>query len=98
MIGEGAKSGVALPDTQEIAKAYKIKYVGIKNYHELTKVKQVLDSKEAVICEIFCPEWQDILTVSSKKLASGKMVSLPIDDMSPFLPEKEMNKIRNELR
>jgi len=98
LIGEGAKSGVALPDTQEIAKAYKIKYVGIKNYHELTKVKQVLDSKEAVICEIFCPEWQDILTVSSKKLASGKMVSLPIDDMSPFLPEKEMNKIRNELR
>lgn len=97
LIGEGEKSGVALPDTQKIAKAYKIKYVGIKNYHELSKVKQVLDSKEAVICEIFCPEWQDILTVSSKKLADGKMVSLPIDDMAPFLPEKEMSEIRKSL-
>ena len=97
LIGEGVKSGVALPETHEIAKAYKIKYVGIKNYHELTKVKQVLDSKEVVMCEIFCPEWQDILTVSSKKLTDGKMVSLPIDDMAPFLPEKEMAEIRKSL-
>ncbi|MFA6081580.1 MAG: thiamine pyrophosphate-binding protein [Patescibacteria group bacterium] len=97
LIGEGIKSGVPMPDTQEIAKAYKIKYVGIKNYHELSKVKQVLNSKETVICEIFCPEWQDILTVSSKKIANGSMVSLPIDDMAPFLPEKEMAEIRKQL-
>lgn len=97
LIGEGAKSGVAMPDTEKIAKAFGFKYIGIKNYHELSKVKQVLDSKEAVICEIFCPEWQDILTVSSKKLPDGKMVSLPIDDMAPFLPEKEMAEIRKQL-
>ena len=97
LMGEGISSGVSLPETKEIAKAYKFKYVGIKNYFDLNKIEEVLKSKEAVICEIFCPEWQDILTVSSKKLASDKMVSSPIDDMAPFLPEKEMSEIRKSL-
>lgn len=97
LIGEGPKTGVTFPDIKKIAKAYGIKFIKIRNLEELSKIKQALNYKSTVICEIVCPYWQDILTVSSKKLPDGKMVSLPIDDMYPFLPEEEMTKIKKEL-
>ncbi len=53
--------------------------------------------RKPVICEIMCPKWQDILTVSSKKLPNNKMQSLPIDDMSPFLSTQEMENIKKIL-
>lgn len=98
-IGEGKNSGVSFPNTEKIAKAYGIKYFQIKNNGQLkTKVKAVLDYKNTCICEVLCPKWQDILTVSSKKMPDGKMISLPIDDMFPFLPEKEMAEIKQLLK
>jgi len=97
-IGEGPRSGVSFPDTEKIAKAYGIKFFRIENNRQLNQtILKALNLKGPVICEIICPEWQDVLTVSSKKLPDGQMVSLPIDDMYPFLPEEEMIKIRKEL-
>lgn len=98
LIGEGIKSGVFIPDVEKIAKAYGIKSFRIRNQKELDRIiPQVMRYKGTVICDIYCPTWQDILTISSKKAADGKMTSLPIDDMFPFLPDDEMNKIREEL-
>lgn len=98
LIGEGKNSGVSFPQTQKIAKAYGIKFFKIKNNRELDQIiPQVLHYKSTVICEITCSQWQDILTVSSKKLPDGRLVSLPIDDMFPFLPKQNLNKIRKDL-
>ena len=33
---------------------------------------------------------------SSKRLSDGTMVSLPLDDLYPFLPKKELEDIRKE--
>jgi len=97
-IGEGKDSGVSFPDNKLIAKAYGIKYFSIENKNSLKKsIKRVFQSKGPVICDIHLPYWQDILTVSSKKLDDGKMVSLPIDDMYPFLSSEEMQAIRRKL-
>jgi acetolactate synthase-1/2/3 large subunit len=97
LIGEGADSGVSIPKTEKIAQALNIKYFAIKNTSKLDDIKKVLDYKGTAICEIFCPYWQDILTVSSKKDINGKMMSLPIDDMSPFLSESDLEKIKKIL-
>lgn len=98
LIGESIRSGVSFPDTKKIAQAYGIKFIRIDNYSQLDKtIQKVVSFQGTVICEIVCPMWQDILTVSSKKLPDGQMVSLPIDDMYPFLPDKELTKIRELL-
>lgn len=98
-IGESKDSGVLIPDTKKIAEAYGIKFVRIARNENLEKdVSQVLNCKDTVICEIMCPKWQDILTVSSKKLPDGKMVSQPIDNMFPFLSEKSLAAIRDKLK
>jgi acetolactate synthase I/II/III large subunit len=98
LIGEGEKSGVSFPNNNLIAKAYGIKYFSIENPKMLHRcVHDVLRCKGPVICDIHMPYWQDIITVSSKKLDSGKMVSMPVDDMYPFLSSKEMQAIQKRL-
>lgn len=96
-IGEGIKSGVYIPKLEKIAKAYDIKYFKIDKTSNLKNIKKILEFKGTVICEISCPYWQDILTVSSKKDINGKMISLPIDNMSPFLSETELENIKKIL-
>ena len=98
LIGEGYKSGVSFPDLQFVAKAYGIRYIGLKNKKDLvTKIRTALRTKGPVICDITLPYWQDHITISSKKLNSGKMTSLPIDDMYPFLTPVELRGIRKKL-
>ena len=45
---------------------------------------------EPVICEVMCTRDQQVLpTVSSRQDLNGQMVSLPIEDMAPFLSREE---------
>lgn len=95
LIGEGKKSGVSFPDNKKIAYAYGLKYFKAKTKKELKKtIYDALNFRGPVLCDLFLPYWQDTLSVSSKKLESGKMVSLPIDEMYPFLKEEELKRIR----
>lgn len=90
LIGEGKKSGISFPNLSDIARAYGIKYFSVSHKRDLSRIVQcALSYKGAVICDIHLPYWQDIITVSSKKLDNGKMVSLPIDDMYPFLSSED---------
>jgi acetolactate synthase-1/2/3 large subunit len=86
LIGESKKSGVSFPSLKEIAYAYNISYFRIKDEYDLERLLPVIFELEGtIICEVMCPGWQKMLTVSSKKLPNGKMVSLPIDQMAPFI-------------
>ena len=93
-IGTDDKSGISFPSTKEIARAYKIKYFVASKVSELDKtLKSVMNYQGPVICEIMCPENQEIIpTVSSMKKDDGTMVSKPLEDMYPFLSRDEFNK------
>jgi acetolactate synthase-1/2/3 large subunit len=97
LIGEGKKSGVSFPNIKLIAKAYGIKYLSIENKHALKKcIREVMNYNGPVLCDIHLPYWQDIITVSSKKLGNGKMISLPVDDMYPFLSSEDLRAIHKK--
>lgn len=99
-IGESNKTGLYFPDLEKISLAYGIKYILIKNMKILqSALPEILKSKKPVICDVQCLFKQEIVpSVSSKKLQDGTMVSLPIDDMYPFLPPAELTAIRNKLK
>jgi acetolactate synthase I/II/III large subunit len=94
LIGEGCNSGVTFPETAKIAEAYGIKYRKIKNNDELfDTLNEIMPLDEPVICEIITPPDQEIIpTVASRKNEDGTMVSEPLDNMYPFLPEFSNNE------
>ena len=91
IIGTDSESGISFPDLEKIATAYGLPFVKIKPDDDITaKIKKVLNHSGPVLCEIICMRDQPIQpTVSSKKQDDGKLVSLPIDDMFPFLDRNE---------
>lgn len=93
-IGEGSKSGVSMPESRKIAKAYGIKFVEVSNSKKLDNVlDNIIKYKGPVLCEVLCPPNQLIIpTVASYKKEDGTMVSRPLEDMFPFLSREEFNK------
>ncbi len=96
LIGESNKNGVGLPSMEKVAALYGIKYMSIKNTKELaSKLDELISYNGPMICEVFTPREQLLIPrVASKKLDSGRIVSMPYDDMFPFLDrdEYEINK------
>lgn len=91
LIGEKPETGVWCPDSLKIASAYGIKGVRIRSVDEIEKkVKEVLNYKGPVICDVMTPEWQLLIprTASDKK-PDGTLVAKPYEDMFPFLDRKE---------
>ena len=93
-VGTDVTNGVSFPSLEKITKAYDIKFIKINNVSELDEnLKKVLSYNGPVICEVMCPENQEIIpTTSSIKSNSGKMVSKPMEDMYPFLDREEFLK------
>jgi acetolactate synthase-1/2/3 large subunit len=92
--GVDSVSGVSFPDLKKIAKAYGIKFFRASKVDDLDDVlKQVLEFNNPVICEIKCPNDQEIIpNVSSQKKSDGTMISKPLEDMYPFLTREEFYK------
>ena len=75
-------------------------YILIENSININqKVREVLNSKSAVICEILVDQDQMTLPkVSNKKDEDGQFHSLPMEDLYPFLERKEYNEIMNKYK
>ena len=91
-VGESPKTGVYFPDLKKIADAYNIKFVEIETPEQVdSKVAEVLEYDEPVICRVITPEWQILQPrISSEKLADGTLVAHEYEDMFPFLSREEM--------
>lgn len=90
-IGTDKNSGLSFPDTEKIASAYGIPFIRVLKSEDLDEALNKLANIEGpAILEVMCPENQEIIpTASSKKLADGRMVSKPLEDMYPFLDRFE---------
>ena len=86
---------LAFPDMEKISGAYGFPYVSIHSNAECAeKVEQTLAMEGPVFCEVFVTLDQNFEPkASSKKLPDGTMISAPLEDLYPFLPEEEMDKI-----
>ena len=94
-IGSNKSSGVSSPEFIKIAKAYGIKTFKFENNNQLEKgINKVLKHEGPVLCEILMPENQLLIPrVQSSKTEDGKIISNSLENMFPFLDEKEMKEI-----
>ncbi len=99
LIGESEETGVSFPDFEKVAAVYGMGYQRIASGAELDDgIDALIAAKGPMICEVMTPSWQLLVPrVASKQLEDGSMMSMPYDDMFPFLDreEYEENQVRD---
>jgi acetolactate synthase-1/2/3 large subunit len=90
-IGEGPASGVSFPDLVKIGTAYGIHSVRIQEHGELDEsIPKILETPGPVLCDVLMPPDQSFAPrASSQRLADGRMISKPLEDLAPFLDRDE---------
>lgn len=95
LVGIGTDSGdLSFPSMGKLAWAYGYPYVSACHNGELVRaIEETLSMEGPVICEVFVTIDQNFEPkAAAKRLPDGTMVSPPLEDLSPFLPEDEMNE------
>lgn len=95
LVGIGPDSGdLSFPDMGKIANAYGITYFCAKTNSELEDaIAKAFKAVGPVICEAYVTKEQNFEPKSSgKQLADGRMVSPPLEDLTPFLSDEEMEE------
>ena len=94
-VGIGEESNdLSFPSFEKIATAFGIKYLKAHNDDEMKKVvDNAIKESGPLFVEIFTDKeqvWEP--KSSAKRLPDGTLVSPPLYDMEPFLPEDELKK------
>lgn len=95
LVGIGVDShDLSFPDMEKLAAAYGYPYCRACHNGELVPaIETALRTDGPVICEIFVSRDQNFEPKSAaKRLPDGTMVSPPLEDLSPFLQEEEMDE------
>lgn len=93
-LGVGPDSGLQTPDFCKVAAAYGIKAVRITEENDLdSKIEEVLDEKEPIVCEIIVQEFAPIVPrIASKVMPDGSLKAAEFDDLFPFLDADDGNE------
>lgn len=91
-IGYDAASGVELPEFAKVAAAFNMPFHRCVDQASLhTTIARTLAEPSSVMCEIVAdPDQPFAPKLSSRRLADGRMVSSPLEDMAPFLSREEL--------
>lgn len=95
-VGIGPESGdLSFPDFKKIAEAFGYRYFSASSNADMKRVvKEVLKLDGPVFTEIFTDTeqvWEP--KSSTKRLEDGTLVSPPLEDLAPFLPREELERI-----
>ncbi len=91
-VGTDETNGVSCPDFAKVAAAFGIRYEKIGNSSELSKLTEILNAEEPLICEIMTTPEQTFLHSSFARTKTGKFVQRPLEDQSPFLDRETFLK------
>ena len=89
-VGVDNKSGISCPNYSKIASAFNIKYFSIKTWKDFFNVIPTINKEKCpIICDVFMdPEQSFYPKLSLTLAADNKIVSPPLEDLSPLLDRK----------
>ena len=87
-------SGLTLPDLKKVAESSGIAYRRISTHSELNEnLKEILEMAGPIICDVIMAPGQFTQPkVSSKQQGNGRMVTMPMEDLWPFLEREELEE------
>jgi acetolactate synthase-1/2/3 large subunit len=91
LLGCDENTGTTVPDICQVACSYGLQAVRISSQAGLRdQVRAVLETPGPVVCDVIViPDEVRGPRLSSKQLADGSMVSMPLEDLWPFLDRDE---------
>lgn len=94
LVASDPTSGLTCPDIIKIAEAYGIKTKKISNHSKMDeKIRKILATPGPLLCEVkLNPSMEFIPKAAARKLSDGSLVSGPLEEMYPFLSEKELKE------
>lgn len=95
-VGIGPETNdLSFPSMEKIADAYGMPYASAHTNGEIPKaIEETLSADGPSLCEIFVATDQKFEPKSAtKKLEDGTLVSPPLEDLAPFLPREELERI-----
>ena len=95
LVGIGSDSGdLSFPSFEKIAAAFELPYVVARNNDEIdAALQKTLAAEGPILCEVFVDTDQNFEPKSGgKRLPDGTMVSPPLEELTPFLSEEELDE------
>lgn len=95
-VGVGPESGdLSFPEMSRIAEAYRIPYMSASSNADIpSKLKEFVAQDGCAMFEVFVDSDQAFEPKpSAMKRADGSLFSPPLEDLAPFLPKEELEKI-----
>jgi acetolactate synthase-1/2/3 large subunit len=93
LIGESPQSGLTFPDIIRVGKAYGLYSMRVNEANFEPKIIKFLKKPGPCICDVVVdPDQSFEPRLSSLKLPDGRIVTVPLEDMYPFLDRKEYSE------
>ena len=91
IVGCGLESGLSFPDFGRLAYAYGIPFRRVERHADLAAaIAATLEGPGPQLCEVMLDLAQSFAPkLASKKLPDGRMVSAPLEDLTPLLSREE---------
>ncbi len=88
------KTNISCPNLKKLASTFNMKYYLIKNWSDFkSKTKKILSSKKPIICEVLMnPEQYFHPKLGTAINKEGKIISPPLEDLSPLLNRTDLKK------
>ena len=92
--GSNAQTGVSCPDFSKVAACFGIPSYSIRTWDDFDRaMPSVQEATGPVMCEVFMdPEQYFYPKLGLATAPDGRMVSPPLEDLSPLLPRDEMRR------
>jgi len=92
-IGIDNKTGISIPSFENIAKTYNFEYMLVESYDQ---IKDIFNNpnvfKKPIICNIIVSNQERYPKMSTFIDENNKLISLPFEDMYPFLTEEQLKE------
>ncbi len=91
LVGADRTSGISFPELERLAAAYGLPYRRAAGPHFEEAIRETLAIDGPVLCELMLDPAQGFEPkLGSRALADGRMVSPPLEDLSPLLSREEL--------
>jgi len=93
--GSSTSSGLTFPNFEKVGSAFGLFSISIEKESWKQKLSKFMEAKGPRLCNVSLDLTQEFEPRLKSKMVDGVITTPELDDMYPFLGQKELNQVRN---